>query len=80
MSWQDWVLSAGQWVFIAALIPTVISHDKPALTTSLITGTVAVIFALTFATLSLWIAALSTLLTSATWFVLAYQKYRQNKK
>lgn len=80
MLWQDWVFSVGQWVFILALLPSVFGKDKPALSTSLMTGTVLAIFALTYITLSLLLAGISTSLSSAVWFVLAVQKYLADKK
>ena len=79
MSWQDMVLAGGQWIFIVALLPSVFGKDKPALSTSLLTGAVLSVFALTFETLSLWVSAFSTMLTSFTWFFLAFQKYRAGK-
>ena len=80
MPWQDKVIAIGQWLFVIALIPTIKARDKPALSTSLMTGTILGVFAFTFTTLSLWISALSTLLVSGMWFILALQKYRQIKK
>lgn len=75
MLWQDWVITLGSLVFVFALIPSVLSKDKPALSTSLMTGTVLVIFALTYLTLSLWTGAATTFLTGVLWFTLAIQKY-----
>ena len=75
MTWQDIVLSIGQWIFVIALLPSVFGKDKPAFSSSLITGAVLAVFAFTFATLSLWVSAFSTSLVSITWFVLAAQKY-----
>ena len=80
MIWQDIVLSIGQWVFAIALLPSVFGKDKPALVSSLITGSVLTVFAFTFATLSLWISAISTVLVSLIWFVLAGQKIMINRK
>jgi hypothetical protein len=73
------VLAGGQWIFIIALLPSVFGKDKPALSTSLLTGAVLSVFALTFVTLSLWVSAVSTELTSFTWLLLAFQKYRAGK-
>ena len=56
MVWQDIVLSVGAWIFFIALIPSIKSRDKPAIMTSLPTGIVLVIFALTYATLGLWLS------------------------
>lgn len=73
------VLAGGQWIFIVALLPSVFGKDKPALSTSLLTGAVLSLFAFTFTTLSLWVSAVSTELSSLTWFLLALQKYRAGK-
>lgn len=80
MFWQDYIFTAGSIIFIIALLPSVFSKDKPALSTSLMTGTVLAIFAFNYTTLSLWFSATSTALTSATWFFLAVQKYSADKK
>ena len=77
MHWQDYVITTGLIIFGVALIPSVIGKDKPALSTSLITGTVMVIFAATYVTLHLWFSAISQLLTSLVWLTLAVQKYAQ---
>ena len=77
MPWQDIVIAAGQWVFFAALIPSIRGTEKPALSTSLITGLTLLVYAGTFATLSLWVGAASSLLTACGWFTLAWQKRRQ---
>lgn len=79
MVWQDWVLTAGAIAFIVALAPSVLSKDKPALTTSLLTGTVLAIYTIVYVTLSLWLSAITLAITSLTWFILAYQKYAMNK-
>ncbi|GEM_PF-552297 len=80
MTWQDIVFSIGQWIFIVALIPLLFSKDKPALSSSLMTGTVLAVFAFTYSTLSLWTASTSTILTAGAWFTLAIQKYRLDRK
>ena len=80
MVWQDIVLSIGQWVFAIGLLPSVFGKDKPALLSSLIMGSVLVVFVFTFATLSLWLSAVSTIAGSLIWFVLAAQKIMINRK
>lgn len=79
MEWQDIVLSVGSWIFTIALIPSVLSKDKPALSSSLMTGSVLVVYAVTYLTLSLWTAAASTVLVAGVWFTLAVQKYRADR-
>ena len=80
MIWQDVVLAGGQWVFIIALLPSVFGKDKPALLTSIITAAVLALFAFTLSTLSLWVAAFSTLFTATAWTVLAVQKFMIMKR
>jgi branched-subunit amino acid ABC-type transport system permease component len=74
--WQDFVLTAGSLVFIAALLPSVFSNNKPAISTSAITGGVLGVFAVTYATLSLWFAAVTTAMSAVLWLFLAIQKLR----
>jgi hypothetical protein len=78
--WQDFVFSLGSIIFVIALFPSVKSKDKPALSTSLTTGSVLAIFALTYLTLQLWFSSFTTLLTSLEWFLLGVQKYTQDRK
>lgn len=80
MAWQDIILSVGSWIFTIALIPSVLSKDKPALSSSLTTGSVLAVYAVTYLTLSLWTAAASTVLVAGMWFTLAVQKYRADRK
>jgi uncharacterized membrane protein len=75
--WQDIVIAVGSLVFAIALVPSVLSHHKPALWTSTVTGTVLVLFAVTYASLSLWYATLTTSLTAIMWIILAIQKVLQ---
>ena len=79
MQWQDWVIGIGSWVFVISLIPTIRAKEKPQLITSITTGTILMIFAITQLTLKLWFASISTTAISICWLILAYQKYRQQK-
>ena len=79
MSWQDIVIGVGAWIFFFALLPSIFSKNKPALPTSIITGSVLASFVVAYASLSLWASAISTSFASAAWFILARQKYRENK-
>lgn len=79
--WQDFLLAGVIWVLLAALIPTVLHKtQKPTLATSLLTGSALAVIAFTYASLEFWNAALATTLISGTWFVLAYQRHRLNKR
>lgn len=70
---QDIILSVGAWIFAISLIPTVVGKNKPSLVTCLITGTVLVIFAITYLTLGMKLAALSTSITGILWLIIAVQ-------
>ena len=80
MTWQDIVLSVAQVIFAGALLPSVFGKDKPALTTSLVTGSLLIVLVFTFYTLELWFSAGSTAFLSAVWFVLALQKFKNKGK
>jgi len=80
MSWQDILFGAGQWVLFAALIPSLVSQHKPALATSIVTGIVLSLFGLSFLTLELYFAGLSTMAVSAGWFLLAFQRYSKRNR
>jgi len=78
---QDYIISAVQWGFAFALLPTVFHEDnKPTFLSSIWTGFLLIILALTFASLALWGSTVSSLVVSGLWFTLAYQRYRINKR
>ena len=79
MPWQDWIFSFGSGVFIFALFPSVLSKDKPALSTSIPTGGVLFCFALTYVTLELWLSAVVTFINALIWWIIAFQKYKVKK-
>lgn len=74
--WQDIVFMVGGFLFMWALWPSVFGKDKPPASTSLRTGLVLAAFCLCYATLGLWLAFISTLGTTAMWFILYFQMRR----
>lgn len=80
MSWQDIVLTTCQFAFIIALLPSIYSKDKPALTTSVMNGTFLVIIGIVDLSLNLVGAALGLFVTATLWLVLAVQKYLIDQK
>lgn len=80
MQWQDLVFTTGQIIFSIALIPSILSKNKPALSSSLITSLFLFVYALVYTTMSLWFASITTAVTASLWFVLAAQKYLTAKK
>lgn len=79
--WQDWVIAIVQWVFIAALVPSLLHPtEKPTLSTSLTTGIAIFVFAFTYATLGLWTSVVSSAMLGTAWLALAYQRWRLNSR
>lgn len=75
--WQDYVISGGQFVFALAMIPTIRSAQKPALLSSVITALGLSIFAVCFATLSLWLSVAGTSVGALTWWIVAAQSLKR---
>lgn len=80
MQWQEIVFFVGQMVFNLSLLPSIFGKDKPAFSTSLITSTTIFVYVFTYSTLSLWVTSASVFSTGVFWTILAYQKYKLNKK
>ena len=78
--WQDIVIAVGSLIFAIALLPSVLSKHKPALWTSAMTGTVLVVFTITYATLSLLYATITTSFAALLWIILAIQKMLEPKE
>jgi uncharacterized MnhB-related membrane protein len=76
MHWQDVVLTIGQIIFIVALFPSILSKDKPALQTSLLTSAVSLSIAVVYLSLAVPFAAISAAMNGTLWLVLAIQKWR----
>lgn len=79
MTWQEVVLALGQILFLIALIPSMITDDKPEIYTSLMTGTVALSISITYLTLHIKLASVMAFLNFVAWSILAVQKHRQPK-
>ncbi len=77
--WQDAIFTIGNIVLIAALFPSLLSKNKPALATCLLTGTTLITFALAFYTLGLWFSAITITGSSILWFIFAAQVISRNK-
>ena len=73
---QDIILTIGNLLFAAALIPTIIGKEKPALTTSILTTSVLLVFSGVFVSLHLWFSAAAALASAICWLILSIQKYR----
>ena len=78
--WQDYVLAIGNVIFIVSLFPSLLSKNKPAILTSLLTGATLTVFVFTFITLKLWFSAGAMGGSAILWYILAFQVVRGQKK
>lgn len=78
-SWQDLVLLIAQIIFIIALFPSILSKDKPAITTSIMNAVVLFIISFVNFTLNLFGALFGLFLVAVCWTILAVQKYLVDK-
>src|ERR1700693_1062660 len=72
--WQDLVLSAGNIFFCFTLIPMLRHPSRPPLLTCIPTGLALLIGGFVFATLHLWLTALTQTGTGLQWRALAFKK------
>lgn len=80
MLWQDLVLTTGASILTAALIPTILDKkEKPALSTSVVSGSVLFGISVVYYTLSLWLSSVVVALHGILWFVLAVQRHLEVK-
>lgn len=77
MTWQDVMLGTGSISFSLALLPSIVGTDKPAVSTSLLTGGWLAVFSGVYASLSLWFACITSVVTASLWLVLAAQVIRR---
>lgn len=77
MQWQDIVISLCSWAATAALVPTIIGKDKPALSSCLLTAALVTTFGICYVTLDLYSAAASSWLLAGAWLTLAVQQWRK---
>jgi hypothetical protein len=72
--WQDVVLSAGNIFFCFTLIPALRHPGRPPLMTCIPTGLALVIGGIVFATLHLWLTALTQAISGLQWLALACKR------
>ena len=80
MIWQDAILGGGGLGFLLALIPSLLSPNKPSVWTSLATGSILVAYTVAEISLGLPFAAATSAATASLWFVLAAQKGLQSEQ
>jgi hypothetical protein len=72
--WQDVMLSAGNIFFCFTLIPLLRQPERPPLLTCIPTGLALVAGGFVFATLHLWLTALTQTITGLQWLALTFKK------
>lgn len=80
MSWQDIVLTVGATVGVIALIPSIMSEDKPARATSVLNGTILTSFVIVDFSLGLVFASIVTVAAAILWFVLFVQQWQRHHR
>jgi len=68
----------GGFIFAPSLVFTILGKEKPSIKTSLPTAIVLTVYLACYISMDFWLAFSSTVLTAACWFILAYQRRRQN--
>ena len=76
--WQDAVLSAGNFFFCFTLIPMLRHPDKPPVLTSIPTALALLAGGFVFATLHLWLTALTQTIQGLQWLALAFKNSRSD--
>jgi hypothetical protein len=72
-SWQDVTLSAGNIFFCITLIPMLRQPERPPLLTCIPTGLALVAGGFVFATLHLWLTALTQTIAGLQWLALVFK-------
>jgi hypothetical protein len=75
--WQDAALSVGNIFFCFTLIPMLRHPSRPPLLTCIPTALALLAGGFVFATMHLWVAALTQTVTGLQWLALALKKSRQ---
>jgi hypothetical protein len=73
-SWQDLTLSAGNIFFCVTLIPMLRQPERPPLLTCIPTGLALLAGGFVFASLHLWLTALTQTITGLQWLALVFKR------
>jgi hypothetical protein len=77
--WQDVVLAISILGFNFALIPSLFSKSKPALSTSILTAFLQLAVMIVYISLSLWYSAAMSFINFALWSALAGQRFTNSR-
>jgi len=76
--WQDLVFSLGSIVFTIALIPAIIEKRYPPMSTCITTAIMLVVYAITDATLNLWLSTIAAIMSAAIWAMMGVKQIEQH--
>jgi predicted cation transporter len=76
MIWQDILIGSAQAMLAIGLLPALLHHHKPPLSTSAVTALGMAAFVVAFAALGLWWATVMSAVQLVLWVILAVQKWR----
>jgi len=75
--WQDIVFGTGQWLFAIALIPSILSNNKPSIMTSALNSMVLASFVIAYITMGFYVSAFSATIVAIEWLILLIQKTKE---
>jgi hypothetical protein len=73
---NDLIFTAGSFVFLIALMPSIFTENKPNTKTSLTTSIILFVFTYNYIDLNLYFSAAVGFLTGVAWLVLYFQARR----
>jgi hypothetical protein len=79
MAINDLIFALGTIVFLLALIPSLITKNKPNKKTSIITSLVLYVFTFNYISLAMYFSAAVGFVTATAWLVLYFQSRKVNK-
>jgi hypothetical protein len=79
-SWQDVALCAGNIFFCVTLLPMLRHPGRPPLLTCIPTGLALLAGGFVFATLHLWLTALTQTVIGVQWLALAFKRASPNRR
>lgn len=71
MIWQDWMFMIGNFSLGAAMIPAIWKRQPPPFITCIMTALWLSVFAVSFASLNLWLSTLGVGITAVMWVILS---------
>lgn len=74
MIWQDIVITIGCFILALSTVPSIVSDKKPPRTTCIGFVLVLLAFAVSFATLNLWLSTGGAIAQAIAWLILLFQR------